>query len=110
MQKKAEIPDFILRQAQDERERFQWLGRYGELVEPWAASFFSNLVVARPTNRKHKLNNQGKLDSTLVNGMRIISVESIRRLAAPQKVRQIRKGKHNPIGAPTGAIKKVKTT
>jgi hypothetical protein len=34
MLKKAEIPGFILRQAQDERERFQWLAPHGELVEP----------------------------------------------------------------------------
>jgi hypothetical protein len=37
---------FILRQDQDEVERFQWLGPHGELVEPWAASFFSILLAA----------------------------------------------------------------
>jgi len=36
MLKKAEIPGFILRQAQDEALRFQRLGPHGELVEPWA--------------------------------------------------------------------------
>jgi hypothetical protein len=34
----------ILRQAQDEAERFQWLGPHGELVEPWATPSFSILL------------------------------------------------------------------
>jgi hypothetical protein len=44
--KKCGNSGFILRQAQDEVERFQWLGPHGELVEPWAASFFSILLAA----------------------------------------------------------------
>jgi hypothetical protein len=36
---------FILRQGQDEVACFQRLTPHGELVEPWAASFFSSLLV-----------------------------------------------------------------
>jgi hypothetical protein len=35
---------FILRQAQDEVACFQRLSPHGELVEPWATSFFSILL------------------------------------------------------------------
>jgi hypothetical protein len=35
----------ILRQAQDEGEPFQSLKPHGELVEPWATSFFSILLI-----------------------------------------------------------------
>ena len=42
--KKPESLGFILRQAQDEVECFQRVDPHGELVEPWAASFFSSLL------------------------------------------------------------------
>ena len=41
----------------------------------------------------------GLVASTLVRGRRIVDYQSLKRRAAPDKVRQIRKGIHNPANA-----------
>jgi hypothetical protein len=40
-EKKVGNPGFILRQAQDEAEQFQWLEPHGEPVEPWGKTLLS---------------------------------------------------------------------